>query len=93
MAKAQPVLIAGQWRDSDQVGSFEPDNPRTRQPTGETYPVSSIAEVEEAIEAAAVASEQLLAHYPEGVAKFLEVFAERIEARRDEIVAMAASET
>ena len=93
MAKAQPVLIAGQWRDSDQVGAFEPDNPRTRQPTGETYPVSSIAEVEEAIEAAAVASEQLLAHYPEGVAKFLEVFAERIEARRDEIVAMAASET
>ena len=93
MAKAQPVLIAGQWRDSDAVGSFEPDNPRTRQPTGESYPVSSIAEVEEAIEAAAEASQQLLAHYPEGVAKFLEVFADRIEARRDEIVAMAASET
>ncbi len=93
MSKAQPVLIAGKWRDSDAVGSFEPDNPRTRKSTGERYPVSSIAEVEEAVEAAAEASEQLRAHYPEGVAKFLEVFADRIEARRDEIVAMAATET
>lgn len=93
MSKAQPVLIAGTWRDSKSVGSFEPDNPRTRQSTGETYPVSGLEEVEEAVEAAATASEQLQAHYPEGVARFLEVFADRIEARRDEIVEMAATET
>ena len=59
MSKAQKVLIAGQWRDSDAVGTFEPDNPSTRQPTGEVYPVSGQTEVLEAVEAAAVASEDM----------------------------------
>ena len=56
MSKAQKVLIAGQWRDSEAVGTFEPNNPSTRQPTGEVYPVSGEKEVVEAVEAAAVAS-------------------------------------
>jgi alpha-ketoglutaric semialdehyde dehydrogenase len=93
MSKAQKVLIAGAWRDSDAVGTFEPVNPSTKEATGEVYPVSSEAETLEAVEAAAVASEQLQAHYPEGVASFLETFADRIEARADEIVAMAAAES
>ena len=93
MSKAQKVLIAGQWRDSDAVGTFEPDNPSTRQPTGEVYPVSGQTEVLEAVEAAAVASEELQGFYPDGVAGFLENFADRIEARADEIVAMANTES
>ena len=93
MSKTQPVLIAGQWRDADAVSTFEPNNPVTKQPTGETYPVSSQSEVEEAIRAAAAASEQLQQRDPEDVARFLEVFADRIEARRDEIVAMAQTES
>lgn len=93
MAKAQRVLIAGTWKDSAAVGTFEPDNPSTRKPTGEVYPVSGEAEVMEAVEAAADASEQLRAFYPEGVASFLETFADRIEARADEIVAMAHTES
>jgi NADP-dependent aldehyde dehydrogenase len=93
MATAQPVLIAGQWRDSDAVGTFEPDNPSTRQPTGESYPVSGQGEVLEAVEAAAAASEALQDSYPDGAASFLEGFADRIEARADEIVAMAETET
>lgn len=93
MPKTQPVLIAGQWQDSDAVGSFEPDNPRTRQPTGASYPVSGLAEVERAVEAAAAASEALQQHGPEGIARFLEAFADRLEARREELVAMAATES
>ena len=93
MSKAQKVLIAGQWRDSEAVGTFEPNNPSTRQPTGEVYPVSGEKEVVEAVEAAAVASEQLQAFYPDGVADFIDAFADRIEARADEIVTMANTES
>jgi len=93
MSKAQKVLIAGAWRDSDASGTFEPNNPSTREPTGELYPVSSLDEATEAVEAAAVASEQLQAFYPDGVANFLETFADRIEARADELVAMANTES
>ncbi|HIG15930.1 MAG TPA: aldehyde dehydrogenase family protein, partial [Candidatus Handelsmanbacteria bacterium] len=93
MSKAQKVLIAGAWRDSDASGTFEPNNPSTREPTGELYPVSSLDEATEAVEAAAVASEQLQAFYPDGVASFLETFADRIEARADELVAMANTES
>jgi 2,5-dioxopentanoate dehydrogenase len=93
MSKAQKVLISGVWRDSDAVDTFEPDNPTTRQATGEVYPVSGEAEVMEAIEAAAEASEALQSFYPHGVASFLEEFADRIEARADELVAMAHAES
>ena len=93
MSKAQPVLIAGAWRASDAVGSFEPVNPKTESATGESYPVSSAAEVDLAVAAAAAASEELLQHTPDLIAEFLDAFATRIEARRAEIVAMAASET
>ncbi len=93
MAQLQPVLIAGQWRPSNHTGSFSPLNPSTRQPTGEVFPVSSLEEVEEVIEAAARASEALLGVAPEARARFLERFADRIEARRVEIVAMAHAES
>lgn len=93
MSKAQKVLIAGTWKQSDAAGTFQPDNPSTRKPTGEVYPVSGEKEVMEAVEAAAQASEQLQAFYPDGVASFLETFADRIEARADEIVAMAHAES
>ena len=93
MAQTQPVLIAGEWRDSRAAGTFEPTNPRTREPTGETYPVSGPEEVAEAVEAAASASEALQDSYPSGAAAFLEGFAGRIEARAVEIVAMAETET
>ena len=93
MAQTQPVLIAGEWRPSRAAGTFEPANPRTREPTGETYPVSGPEEVTEAVEAAAAASEALQDSHPAGAAAFLDAFAGRIEARAGEIVAMAETET
>ena len=93
MADAQLVLIAGTWRPADAEGTFEPKNPATKQPTGEIYPVSSRKDVDEAIEAAAHAAEQIAAMGDETVASFLERFAERIEARADELVAMANTES
>ena len=93
MANAQPVLIAGTWRAADAEGTFEPKNPATKEPTGEIYPVSSRKDVDEAIEAAARAAEQIAEIGDEIVASFLERFAERIEARADELVAMANAES
>ncbi len=93
MAKPAPVLIDGVWRDSNADGSFAPDDPGKMAPTGEEYPVSSESEVVEAVEAAAGAAEELERHYPDGVADFLEAYADRIEARRSELVEIANRET
>ena len=93
MADAQLVLIDGEWREAKAEGVFEAMNPIAMEPTGEVYPVSSVDDVEEAVEAAAKASEELLGMGSAEVAEFLEKFAARIEGRRGEIVAMAHAES
>lgn len=57
------------------------------------YPVSPWPEIEEAIEAAANAFEELRQVSPKKIAEFLEKFADRIETRRDEFVQWANRET
>ena len=42
MAEVQPVLIAGTWRPAEAEGTFQPDNPTTKEKTGEVYPVSTV---------------------------------------------------
>ena len=93
MAEAQPVLIDGQWRAAQAERTFTPMNPTTMEPTGEVYPVSLVEDVNAAVEAAAAASEVLLGVEADKIAAFLEKFADRIEARRQEIVAMAHAES
>jgi alpha-ketoglutaric semialdehyde dehydrogenase len=89
----QPVFIGGKWRASSSIGTFSPDNPQTRESTGETYPVSSPAEVDEAISQAHAASLALKSVAPEAIARFLELYADRIEASRGALVEMAHTET
>lgn len=93
MAEALPVLIDGQWRAARAERTFTPMNPTTMEPTGEVYPVSLVEDVNAAVEAAAAASEVLLGVEADKIAVFLEKFADRIEARRQEIVAMAHAES
>jgi NADP-dependent aldehyde dehydrogenase len=87
------ILIGGQWQDSDSTGTFQADNPQTAQVIAEDYPVSSWAECSAALDAAVVAFEQMRQLPRETIAVFLEKFADRIEARTDEIRAMAHQET
>lgn len=87
------VLIAGQWRDSNSTGTFQADDPRAAAPIPEDYPVSSWAECEAALDAAATAYDQLRSVPREDIAVFLEAYADRIESRGDEIRALAARET
>ncbi len=89
----QPVLINGAWRASDAVGEFEAVNPSTKTPLPDTYPVSSAAEVEEALHAGYEAAVTLRTMSPEAIARFLEAYAAAIEARADALVELAYAET
>jgi NADP-dependent aldehyde dehydrogenase len=86
-------LIAGSWREADATGTFQAANPTTTEPLEEVYPVSSWADCDAALAAAADAARQMRALPGERVARFLEAYADRIEGRADELVAMAHAET
>jgi alpha-ketoglutaric semialdehyde dehydrogenase len=90
---AQKVLIAGRWRPSQATGTFRADNPTTKEPLPDEYPISSWQECDEALNAAVAAAAELRKLPGEKIAEFLEAFATRIEARKDELVAMAHAET
>jgi alpha-ketoglutaric semialdehyde dehydrogenase len=89
----QPVLIAGRWRPANAASTFRAENPATREPLPDQYPISSWQDCDEALTAAAAAFEELRMLPAERLAAFLEAFAERIEARKDEIVRIASLET
>ena len=89
----QPVLIADQWRPSRQSGVFEAENPAECKPLADTYPVSSWADVDAALDSAAVAAPLLRRADGALVGDFLERYASHIEAAREALVAMAHAET
>ena len=89
----QPVLIAGQWRTAKAGGTFHAENPATGEMLPDEFPVSTWADCDDALNAAAEAASVLRATPPEQIAKFLTRFAERIEARKTEIVEIAHAET
>jgi NADP-dependent aldehyde dehydrogenase len=89
----QPVLIAGQWRAASASGSFRAENPSIGQALPDEYPVSSWADCEVALSAAADAASALRVASPALISRFLNRLADRIEARASQIVEMAHSET
>lgn len=89
----QPILIDNQWQVANAVSSFQPVNPITKEPTGETYPVSSLADIEQALKIGAAASEKLLSVPTDQLALFLESYADAVEDNRKQIVEMANRET
>jgi alpha-ketoglutaric semialdehyde dehydrogenase len=92
----QSVLIAGRWRPAaDSAGIFTAIDPATKTPLPEHYPVSSIDDVEAACEAGreAAAALRSMPESTETIARFLESYADRIDAAADVLVDMAARET
>jgi alpha-ketoglutaric semialdehyde dehydrogenase len=89
----QPVLIAGQWRPADSTSSFQAENPATQEKLPNEYPISSWADCEAALAAAEIAAEELRALPADRIADFLEAFAKRIEARKDDLVKLANQES
>lgn len=88
----QPILIADRWRPANSSGTFRAENPATKEPL-EEYPISTWADCDEALSAAAEAFQQLRKLPAAKLAEFLEAFAGRIEARKDELVKVANQET
>lgn len=89
----QPVLLAGRWQQANATGTFQAENPATKEPLGELYPISSWADCEQALKAAVTAAEKLRSLPAETIARFLERYAERIEKRAAEICETAHRET
>jgi NADP-dependent aldehyde dehydrogenase len=90
----QPVLIAGEWREAKSpAGSFQAVNPSLKAKLPEIYPVSSAEDVDRTMTAAQQAVAGLRSLSPEVIADFLEAFANNIEARKNDLVEMAYTET
>lgn len=89
----QPVLIDGQWRPSQGKETFQAVNPATRESLPERYPVSTWSEIDQMLQVANRAFERCLSFSGEKFAAFLERFAERLEARKEEVVNRAHLET
>ena len=89
----KPVLIAGRWRAAVSGGTFRAENPATGETLPDEFPVSTWADCDAALNASAEAAGILRASSPEQIAKFLTRFAERIEARKTELVEIAHAET
>jgi len=88
-----PVLIAGQWRPSQSTGTFQVENPATGQLLPGEYPESSWADCDAALAAATEAAAILRTLPPAQIARFLNRFADRIEARKAELVELTHAET
>jgi NADP-dependent aldehyde dehydrogenase len=91
---ARPVLVGGEWRSAaDPPGTFQAEDPATTSKLPDVFPVSGRKDVDDACRAADDAAAALRAVPHDNVARFLERYADAIEADADALVAMAARET
>lgn len=87
------VFINGQWVASENSGTFHAYNPLTGDTVGEDFPVSSWADCEKAMLAAAEADEECRDWPAARFADFIEAYVEEIIARTDDLVETAHQET
>ena len=89
----RPILIDGRWRQADAASTFQAEDPATRQVLSDEYPVSSWQDCDAALDAATRAFAAMRSLPSRQLAEFIEDYASRIEARKDELVQMAHAET
>ncbi len=94
MSNLEPVLIAGHWRAAQNPsGSFNAENPATKEALPDQYPVSGIDDVIAALDSGRDAVGRLREIGPGLVAEFLELFGSKIESKTDKLVDVANLET
>jgi NADP-dependent aldehyde dehydrogenase len=88
-----PILIDGQWQASTHSDTFQAVNPQSREPLPASYPLSTWADCQQALEAATRAFESMQQLPAEQIAQFLEDYADRIDASAEQIAELAHQET
>ncbi len=89
-----PMLIAGEWRaPAADAKTFQPHNPSTGELLPDRYPVATGADIDDLLDAGVAAANELAQSSPAVLAAFLDAYADAIDAARDELAALAHSET
>ncbi len=89
----QNVWIAGRWRPAEASGSFRAIDPDTGEELEREYPISELSDIELALEAGYAASRALRDEPREKLARFLELYSDRIERDAERISEVASLET
>lgn len=89
----KPVLIAGHWRDSHSSGTFQATNPNQNSPIDGDFPISTWDDIDQTLDAAAAAAIELRKLPASKIAEFLDNYADKIDAAKDELVEAAFAET
>ena len=89
----RPILIAGEWRESNSQQTFQATDPNNNQALPTQFPVSNWEDCDAALDAAAAAAKELRQLPASKIADFLECYADRIEAAKEILVEAAFSET
>ena len=90
----EKLLVAGKWREStDPSRIFYARNPADKTSLPESYPVSTMDDIDEMIRAGSEAAFALDSINPEKIAQFLETCADNIEDCRKDLVRRANLET
>jgi len=86
-------LIAGEWRNADATGTFQAIDPHSGETLEWTFPVSSRADIDAALEAGSAAASELVRTPVAQIADFLERYASLIEESSSELSEVANLET
>ena len=89
----QPILIAGEWTPSSEAATFQASNPISGETSEDIFPISTWADCDAALDAAAEAAKELRHVSGDELAKFLYGYAAVIERRAGELVEVAHAET
>jgi NADP-dependent aldehyde dehydrogenase len=90
---ARPVLIDGSWREANTESTFQATDPNHNAKLDPVFPVSSWADCDAALDAAATAAVELRKLPASQIAKFLETYADKIDAAKDKLSDAAFIET
>ncbi len=90
----QQILINGHWADSSSsAGEFRAINPSTGETRTPVFPCSNWKDLDSMAEAAMAAVVHPANADPDRIGRFLEIFADRLDAKRAEIARVAHEET
>jgi NADP-dependent aldehyde dehydrogenase len=90
---AEPILVGGEWRPAAAIDTYRAIDPSTGQPRDALWPTSAWSDVDEALDAATQAADELRRLPAAALGRFLTRYAERLEARGGELVLLAHAET